>query len=540
MTSRLSVRGLRRSYGATRALAGVALEVAPGSVHAVLGENGAGKSTLMKILAGGETADAGEVRLDGNVFLPGGAAEAQRLGVALVSQERALCPHLTVAENIALGVEPRLRGALPLLDRARMRREAEARLAEVLGETGRIPVDALAADLPIAEQQLVEIARALSRGGAGPSAAAVARCKVLILDEPTSSLGREDAARLFALARRLRGEGVSILYVSHFLEEIVALADHYTVLRDGATVASGAVAGTTTAELVTAMAGRRVDQLFVRSARAPGEVGLEVEGLASAPKPLAASFTLRRGEVLGIAGLMGAGRTELLRALFGLNARTAGTVRLGGRALGHATPSECLAAGVGLLSEDRQGEGLLLSRSIAENVTLSKLDGLGLGEPGSWLGKLSSALGLVAPARADAVTERLIERLEIKCRGPRQAVGELSGGNQQKVALARLLHHDVEVLLLDEPTRGIDVGSRARIYTLIDELALAGRAVVLCSSYLPELLGVCDRIAVMCRGRLGPARPAEAWSERALLEAALGATPDAAQDPARDAEQGAA
>ncbi|HRG96601.1 MAG TPA: sugar ABC transporter ATP-binding protein, partial [Polyangiaceae bacterium] len=518
MTPRLSVKGLARSYGATRALAGIALEVAPGSVHAVLGENGAGKSTLMKILAGGETADEGEVLLDGAPFLPGGVAGAQRLGVALVSQERALCPHLTVAENIALGVEPRLRGPVPLLDRARMRREAEARLAEVLGEAGRIPVDALAADLPIAEQQLVEIARALSRGGAGPGAGAAARCKVLILDEPTSSLGREDAARLFALARRLRDEGVSILYVSHFLEEIVALADRYTVLRDGASVASGAVAETTTAELVTAMAGRRVDQLFVRSPRAPGEVVLAVDGLAAAPKPLEASLALRRGEVLGIAGLMGAGRTELLRALFGLGARTAGTVRLRGRELGPATPGECLAAGMGLLSEDRQGEGLLLSRSIAENVTLSKLEGLGVGAPGSWLAKASSALGLVTPARADAVTERLIGRLEIKCQGPGQAVGELSGGNQQKVALARLLHHDVEVLLLDEPTRGIDVGSRARIYALIDELALGGRAVVLCSSYLPELLGVCDRVAVMCRGRLGAARPAEAWTERALLE----------------------
>ena len=534
MSPRLSVKGLARSYGATRALAGVALEVAPGSVHAVLGENGAGKSTLMKILAGGETADEGEVLLDGAPFLPGGVAGAQRLGVALVSQERALCPHLTVAENIALGVEPRLRGPVPLLDRARMRREAEARLAEVLGEAGRVPVDALAGDLPIAEQQLVEIARALSRGGSG-GAGPAARCKVLILDEPTSSLGREDAARLFALTRRLRDEGVSILYVSHFLEEIVALADHYTVLRDGASVASGAVAETTTAELVTAMAGRRVDQLFVRSARAPGEVVLAVEGLAAPPKPLEASFALRRGEVLGIAGLMGAGRTELLRALFGLGARTAGTVRLGGRALGHATPAECLASGVGLLSEDRQGEGLLLSRSIAENVTLSRLEGLGIGAPGSWLAKASSALGLVTPARVDAVTERFIARLEIKCRGPRQAVGELSGGNQQKVALARLLHHDVEVLLLDEPTRGIDVGSRARIYALIDELALAGRAVVLCSSYLPELLGVCDRIAVMCRGRLGPARPAEAWTERPLLEAALGAAPDAAPSPAAGA-----
>ena len=511
----LAVHGVTKSFGATRALVSVSLEASAGEVRAVLGENGAGKSTLMNVLAGAEAPDGGTLTLDGAPFRPRTPAEARRAGVALVSQELALCPDLSVADNIVLGEEPTRWG---LLDRARIGRDVRAVLDEVSG--GRIDPAARAGALPLAERQLVEIARALvHRSGDGDHG----RCKVLILDEPTSSLGREDATRLFALVRRLRAEGIAILYVSHFLEEVTALCDRYTVLRDSATVASGAIADTTVAALVEKMAGRAVEQRFARSARTAGDVVLALDGLAGNPKPRDASLALHRGEVLGIAGLVGAGRTELLRAVFGLDEVVRGTVRVGAF-VGGATPRERLAQGVGMLSEDRQGEGLAISLSIAENVTLSRLDGLGP-FAGRALAVVDRALGLVAPARDRAAADRFIGELAIKCRSPDQRVSELSGGNQQKVALARLLHHDVEVLLLDEPTRGIDVGSKAQIYALVDRLASAGKAILFVSSHLPELLGVCDRIAVMCRGSLGAARATEEWTERALLEEALGTPP---------------
>ena len=511
---RLVVRGVGKSFGATRALADVSLEAAAGEVHAVLGENGAGKSTLMRVLAGVEAADEGTITLDGAPFRPRGPAEARRAGVSLVSQELSLCPHLTVSENVVLGEEATRWG---LLDRARIAREVSAVLAEVSG--GRIDPSVRAGDLPLAEQQLVEIARALVHRGGGDDGAA--RCRVLILDEPTSSLGREDAARLFALIRRLKSEQLTVLYISHFLEEVAEVADRYTVLRDGTSVATGALAGTTISALVEQMAGRPVELLFRRSARTAGDVVLAVTDLAGRTRPSRASLELRRGEVLGVAGLVGAGRTELLRAVFGLDEVVRGSVRVKAWT-GRATPRRRLAQGVGLLSEDRQGEGLALSLSIADNVTLSRMGGLGpLAQTA--LRALDDALGLVAPARARDAAARWVAELSVKCRSPAQRVDELSGGNQQKVALARLLHHDVDVLLLDEPTRGIDVGSKAQIYALIDRVAAAGKAVLVVSSYLPELLGVCDRIAVMCRGELGEARPTEAWTERTLLEHALGA-----------------
>jgi ribose transport system ATP-binding protein len=500
--SRLLARGLRRSFGATLALDGVDLAVAPGEIHALVGENGAGKSTLLKILAGALPSDAGEILLDGAPYRPHRPEDARRAGVAMVYQELSLCPHLTVAENVLLGVEPVRFG---FIRRAELARRAAAVLAPLAvdggpesppnppGSTGQVEPSARVGDLPLAAQQLVEIARALAQSS----------CRVLILDEPTSSLAAAEVERLFAVLRKLRGEGVSILYVSHFLEEVKAIADSYTVLRDGRTAGAGAMEGTAPAALIEKMAGRAVDTLFPRSERAAGEVILEVADLAGASKPRRASLSLRRGEVLGIAGLVGAGRTELLRAVFGLDPVRRGVVKVGAY-VGPASPARRLAQGVGLLSEDRKGEGLATALSIADNLTLSTLDRLG-------------RLGFVSGVRQRAVTRRWIEELGIRCQGPEQRAGELSGGNQQKVALARLLHHDVDVFLLDEPTRGIDVGSKAQIYALIDRLAIAGKAVLLVSSYLPELLGVCDRIAVMRRGELGPARPARELDEHAVL-----------------------
>lgn len=499
MVPRLRVRAVSRSFGATRALSGVNLQAAAGEVHAVIGENGAGKSTLMRLLSGELCADEGSMELDGVPFAPRSPAEAREGGVAIVSQELAVCSHMTVLENVMLGQEPTRFG---WLDQGRMRGEATRALELLTG--GSLPdwlaLDARVGELPTSGQQLVEIARALA-GSKG--------CRVLILDEPTSSLGKEDVARLFEVIRKLQRDGTTVLYVSHFLEEVASISQGYTVLRDGATVAEGRIADTTLGAIVEHMAGRKVEQLFVRSARQPGDVVLEVEGLRAEPKPKRASLRLHRGEVLGIAGLMGAGRTELLRAVFGLEPVRAGRVKVGAY-VGPASPTKRLAQGVGMLSEDRKAEGLATSLSVADNLTLSKLPAL-------------VSFGGFSPRRQREQAGDWIARLGIKARGPEQRVSELSGGNQQKVALARLLHHGVDVLLLDEPTRGIDVGSRAQIYELIDRLACEGKAVLMVSSHLPELLGTCDTIQVMRRGELGEARRVEECDARTLLEEATGA-----------------
>jgi ribose transport system ATP-binding protein len=353
----------------------------------------------------------------------------------------------------------------------------------------------------VAEQQLVEIARAATVGA-----------RVLVLDEPTSSLPREDVRQLFELVGRLKEQGYAIVYISHFIEEVKEVADRFVVLRDGRNAGEGPTAGTPAEHIVGLMVGRTVEGLYPRSARRQGPAVLQVEGLG----PGGASFTLHRGEIFGIAGLVGAGRTELLRALFGLDPVRTGRVKLG-IVEGFFPPAQRWRQGMGFLSEDRKGEGLALGLSVGDNLTLSRLTGLGPGP-------------VVQPARQDAAARRWIEALSVRCTGPRQRVGALSGGNQQKVAIGRLLHHDVDVLLLDEPTRGIDVGSKAQIYGLVDALVSAesvparpGKAVLLVSSYFPELLGLCDRIAVMCRGRLGPARPAAELDEHRLILEATGA-----------------
>ena len=488
------MQGIRKAFGATQALAGVDLRVEAGQVLALVGENGAGKSTLMKVLSGAHLPDAGSMELDGAPYRPRTPNEARQAGVAMIYQELALAPHLTVAENILLGMEPTRYG---FTRRAAMRRKA----AEALQQLGRpdLAPDTLVEALPIADRQLVEIARAVAVG-----------CRLLVLDEPTSSLTHDDIRHLFALIRRLKEQGHAIVYISHFLEEVKAISDRFTVLRDGQSVGEGETPSTATARLIELMVGREVNDLYPRSPRSPGDVVLELADLGGAGKPVRASLALRRGEVLGLAGLVGAGRTELLRTVFGLAPVRRGTVRVGAN-VGAASPARRWAQGVGMVSEDRKTEGLALTLSVADNTTLSRLLGLG-------------PLGLVLPGRQAEATRRWIDALQIKCRDPHQPVGDLSGGNQQKVAVGRLLHHDVDVLLLDEPTRGIDVGSKAQIYRVIDDLAARGKAILMVSSYLPELLGVCDRVAVMCRGELQPARPVGELDEHRIMTEATGAT----------------
>ena len=497
------MRGIRKAFGATRAVDGVDVSVFPGEVCAIVGQNGAGKSTLMAILSGALQQDAGSMMLDGAPYQPGHPLDARRAGVAMIYQELSLAPHLSVAENILLGMEPATFGVIRRADMRQTAREVLTRLGHP-----EISVDAPVGVLSPAAQQLVEIGRALAVG-----------CRVLVLDEPTSSLTQADTRRLFALIAELRRTGHAIVYISHFIEEVKEVADRIVVLRDGKVAGGGIAADMGPADIVRLMVGRPVDALYPRSPRRQGAPILDVSEFG----PSAATFTLHRGEILGIAGLLGAGRTRLIRGLFGLEPVRTGRVRLGAWS-GVASPDERWRMGCGFLSEDRKEEGLAAGLSVADNMTLSRLEGLGPGP-------------LVLPRTQDRAATRWIDRLHIKSRSPRQAVAELSGGNQQKVAIARLLHHDVDVLLLDEPTRGIDVASKAQIYELIDALvaerpATVGgervvngepRAVLMISSYVPELLGLCDRIAVMCRGHLGEPRPVAGLTEHGLMLEATGA-----------------
>jgi ribose transport system ATP-binding protein len=502
------MRDIKKRFGATIALDGVSIAVMPGEVHALVGQNGAGKSTLMKTLSGAHGPDSGEMLLDGKPYMPRNPLDGRRQGVAMIYQELSLAPHLSVMENILLGMEP---STLGFLKWSQIRRRAREAL-DALGHC-HLDVNRPTAGLSPATQQIIEIARALAIG-----------CRVLVLDEPTSSLTQQDVQAMFQMIRRLKAQGHAIVYISHFLEEVRTIADRFTVLRDGKTVGGGEAPTTSPDKMVELMVGRSVDHLYPRSPRSSGDVILDITELSGPAKPTGASLQLRRGEVLGIAGLIGAGRTELLRALFGLDAIKAGKVRVaaiqGSQLLTSKTrPGQMLKAGVGMLSEDRKTEGLALTMTIADNLTLSNLEPLG-------------KLGFVFPGAQRAAAAQWGRALQLKCRDVLQPVGDLSGGNMQKVAIARLLHHDVDVLLLDEPTRGIDVGSKAAIYQIIDDLATGKngkpKAVVMVSSYFPELLGVCDRIAVMSRGYLGEAKAADQWTEHALVLAAAGQSGPAA------------
>lgn len=490
----LRLSGIQKSFGATRALRSVSLEITPGEVHALIGENGAGKSTLMKVLSGAHRADAGTMELGGAPYAPEGPHDARLKGVAMIYQELNLALHMTVQENILLGAESARGG---WIDASASRARAQAVL-EQLGHGG-IDLDRLAGDFTIAEQQVIEIARAL-----------LIKPQVLIMDEPTSSLTQADTEKLFAVMARLRAQGVSIIYISHFLEECRRICDRYTVLKDGETVGAGRMADATLDQIVTLMTGREVKDLYPRTEHTHGAVVLDVREIAGRDTRLkSASLQLHAGEIFGLAGLIGAGRTELLRTIFGLDGLAGGDVVVVGVSATRATPRQRWDDGFGFLSENRKEEGLMLNLSIAENMTLTKLERLG-----RW--------GWINGRRQRAAAQRWIDVLRVKCRDDTQAIGELSGGNQQKVAFARLLEHPSRVFLLDEPTRGIDVGSKAQIYDVIGQLAAKGQAVIVVSSYLPELLGLCDTIGVMCRGELAAIRPRSEWTEAEIMRVATG------------------
>ncbi len=488
MNGVLVLSGIEKTFGANAVLRGVTTTIESGKVHALLGENGAGKSTLMRIVLGILPADAGSMTLSGAPYAPRTPKAARAAGVVMVPQERTLCPDLSVFENVVLGAEAH---AGVFLRESRSRAVAEGVLHLVAGD--RIPLDVRARSLSVADQQLVEIARALVHGGAQRDGGITAR--VLVLDEPTASLGRDDSARLFARVEAMKETGLAVILVTHFLADVRDHADRYTVLRDGRVQGEGNPKDTPPERIVHEMLGRELEGAMRESAdasasasAAPSEALLEVEGLSGIRKPRHATFTVGRGEILGIAGLVGSGRTELLRAVAGLDRRQRGEVRVRGK------------RGLGLLSEDRGGEGLMLGRSIAENVTLS-----------------AHAPFVVLPRQMAREAARWLSELSIRASGPEEPVGHLSGGNQQKVQIARLLREDYDVLLVDEPTRGIDVGSKAQVLSILRELAARGKAIVLVSSQFDELRAACDRIAVLRRGELGPPRAATDWTDEGLL-----------------------
>jgi len=502
----LRMTGISKAFGSTRALIEVDLDVRPGEVHALVGENGAGKSTLVKVLSGALQADAGRMRLEGKAYAPRGPLDARAAGVAMIYQELSLAPDLSVEENVLLGVEPT---AFGFVRRHHMRRQVEEALR--LLHHGDIRPGARVGDLSIGAQQLVEVARALA-----------AKARVVVMDEPTSSLSQADTEVLFEVIRTLRDSGVSVIYISHFLEEVRAVADRFTVLRDGRAVGTGVVASTPTAEIIHLMVGRELAEMYHRTPHEIGEPVLDLSSLTGRKIPRNADLVLCRGEVLGIAGLIGSGRTELARAVFGLDEVVSGRVRVDGVSTTGWKPPRMLKRGVGYLSEDRKTEGLAENLTVLDNLTLSRL-------------KPYVSFGLLSRSRAREAAGRWIRRLGIRTLGPDQPITGLSGGNQQKVALARLLHQEADVLLLDEPTRGIDVGSKADIYTFIGELAARNKAILWISSYLPELLGVCDTLAVMHRGCLSEKRPVSEWTPDAIMHVATGGD-TAGSEPAAPAQ----
>ena len=489
---RLVMSGITKRFGATVALDAVDLEVYPGEVLALVGENGAGKSTLMKILSGAVQPDEGSTRLDGATFTPAGPLAARASGIAMIYQESNVVPNLSVEANLVLGAE---RHRFGFINRSAYRR----RIRGVLDRLGRpeLPLTTPVSRLSTGDRQLVEIARAL-----------LTDARVVIMDEPTSSLGLVEIDRLFSIISGLRREGVAVIYISHFLAEVQRIADRFLVLRDGRVVGQGDTTTVTVSDLIELMIGRRLPDMFPISSRPTGMPLLTLNDVGTAEwSSRLINLTLHRGEILGLAGLVGAGRTELLRSICGLDPVVSGEVTVAGYSGGKFWRHTGLKPGVGLLSENRQTEGLALGLSVGNNMLLSRL-------------KPFTKWGWLDTRTMQETVERLIARCGIRARGAGQPVGELSGGNQQKVAFARLLHQDADVLLLDEPTRGIDVASKAQIYEWIGKLVERGKGVVLVSDYIPELLGVCDRITVMHRNQVIATRSAKDWTEHDILNAA--------------------
>jgi len=474
MTNLLEVSGISKSFGPVKVLKEISFDVRPGEVHALLGENGAGKSTLIKIVAGVINADEGEVRLDGKAVRFSSPREAAAHGIATVYQELLLFPDLSVAENIYLGHAPKTKWGT--LDWNAMRAGARALLDSL--DSPDLDVDTTVGKLSVANRQRVEIAKALSQDA-----------KLVIMDEPTAALADADARRLMDVVKRLRDRGVGIIYVSHRLPEIFALADRVTVLRDGAYVGTKPIGEVTEGDLVSMMVGRAIDHLFPKVDTTPGETILEVKNLTYRNTVNDISLTVRAGEIVGIAGLIGSGRTELALTIFGITPATSGEILIDGKPVTISSPDDARRLKIAYVPEDRGSQGLIRPQTVRENVSLAILD------------RIARAF-VVDRRKESALAKDAIERFGIRTRGPEQRVKQLSGGNQQKVVLAKWIATEPRVLIMDEPTRGIDVGAKAEIHALMSRLAGQGLAVLMISSELPEVLGMSDRVLVMRGGRI--------------------------------------
>jgi len=490
LTPRVELRSISKRFGATRALTDVSLAVAPAEIHALVGENGAGKSTLVKILAGVHAPDSGEILLDGEAVAVRSPSHSRGLGIAVVHQEPRLFPDLSVAENVFMANPPTNRLGI---DWGAM----SAAATELFRELDvQMDAGALVRGLSMADQQLIEIAKALS-----------VDARLLILDEPTASLSLHETERLFAIVNRLQARGTAVLFVSHRLEEVFALCQRATVLRDGRHVVTADTAALDTAELIRHMVGRTVT-LFPKGDSTPGDVLLEVDGLGRSGAFAGVSFSVRRGEIVGLAGLVGAGRTEVARVLFGVDRADSGTIKLDGRVVAFDGPHRALAAGVAYLPEDRHQNGLVLDFPIAANVTLPILHRL-------------FPRFVLRRSVEDRLAEDQAARLSVRMRSVDQLAASLSGGNQQKVVLAKWLASNPRLLILDEPTRGIDIGAKVEVHRIISELAASGLAILLISSDLPEVLAMSDRLLVMHEGRL-TAELARGAAEEQVMFAATG------------------
>lgn len=489
----LSIRGVGKTY-AQPVLAEIDLQLFGGEVLALTGENGAGKSTLSKIVGGLERPGAGSLELLGRPYAPGSRREAEALGVRMVMQELNLLPTLSVAENLFLHDLPRRAG---WIDRRRLRAAAREAMAQVGLEA--IDPDTLVGDLGIGHQQMVEIARNL-----------IGDCRLLILDEPAAMLTAREVDMLFEQVERLRERGVAIVYISHRLEELARISQRIAVLRDGRLVCVEPIERYDADQLVTLMVGRELGERFDLGPRQTGAPLLRVERLSRRGKVHEVSFEVRAGEIFGISGLIGSGRTELLRLIYGADRADGGQVLLGDppQRLSLRSPADSVRQGVALITEDRKGEGLLLEQSISANLALGNLPAL-------------ARHGVIDRRREEALARRQVEALRVRCADTAQAVGELSGGNQQKVVIGRWLERDCQVLLFDEPTRGIDVGAKFDIYALLAELTRRGKALVVVSSDLRELMLICDRIGVLSAGRMVDTFERDAWTQDALLAAAF-------------------
>ncbi len=492
----LKVSRITKRFGATLALNDVRFDLRAGEVHALMGENGAGKSTLMKILSGNIQRDSGAILIDGQPVDIRTPRDARAHGIAIIHQELNTVPAMTVAENLSLGQEPRNR--FGMLDRAQVLRDAREKLARIHADID--PTRPLGS-LGIGMQQMVEIARAVSENA-----------RVLVLDEPTAALSRGEAQELYAVVNRMRAEGVGLIYISHRMEEVWQLSDRITVFRDGAYVGTGTRAELTEADVVRMMVGRSIGDLYRHEPREPGKIVLDVADLAAnglGPT----SFQVRAGEVVSMSGLVGSGRTELARLIFGADRREAGTVLVNGKPSDPANPSNAIADGLGMVPEDRKAQGLFLDHSVERNVSISSLE------------DYVSAEVVQNRAVRQAVLEQMA-RLRLRKNAIDLPVRALSGGNQQKAALARWLLRDSAVMILDEPTRGVDIGAKREIYELIDALARAGKAILVISSDLPEAIGIADRVLVVRGGKVVKELSADEASEETVMRHAVGASAD--------------